>query len=127
MHGKGIYKWPDGGEYLGEYINNIKEGFGKFKWPNGKEFEGYFHDGKPHGNGFMYVNTEKFEVEFSDGKLIKNVKVKISTNNLPQIYKSITEKKTKSNTPKSAASGNANNNKIISPSESKNDSIKSSK
>ena len=36
MHGKGLYKWPDGGEYYGDYVNNIKEGNGRFKWVNGK-------------------------------------------------------------------------------------------
>ncbi len=34
MHGKGLYKWPDGREYYGDYVNNIKEGYGRFKWNN---------------------------------------------------------------------------------------------
>ena len=31
MHEKGLYKWADGREYYGDYVNNIKEGYGRFK------------------------------------------------------------------------------------------------
>lgn len=72
MDGKGLYKWPDGGEYYGDYKNNIKEGLGKFKWANGKIYEGPFKDGKPHGFGKLYINDTKFDVEFREGKLFNN-------------------------------------------------------
>lgn len=72
MHGKGLYKWPDGGEYYGEYKNNTKEGFGKFKWSNGKIYEGPFLNGRPHGIGKLVVGGNSFEVEFIDGKLNQN-------------------------------------------------------
>lgn len=72
MHGKGLYKWPDGGEYYGEYLNNIKHGVGKFKWANGKIYEGPFKNGKPHGVGKMFINDYPYEVEFQEGKLFYN-------------------------------------------------------
>lgn len=75
MHGKGIYRWPDGGEYIGEYLNNLKDGYGVFKWANGKVYEGDFQEGKPHGNGVMKLVDGNYQVTFSEGKLIKNVKV----------------------------------------------------
>ena len=74
MHGKGLYKWPDGGEYYGDYVNNIKEGFGVFKWTNGKTYEGEFKNGKPDGVGKLKANRKEMEVEFKDGRLITNIK-----------------------------------------------------
>jgi hypothetical protein len=74
MHGKGFYKWPDGGEYYGDYVNNIKEGNGRFKWVNGKIFEGQFKKGKPNGFGKLKTATRELDVEFKDGKLITNIK-----------------------------------------------------
>jgi hypothetical protein len=73
MHGKGLYKWPNGGEYYGDYVNNIKEGFGIFRWNNGKTYEGEFKNGKPNGMGKLKTHKREMEVEFKDGKLISNV------------------------------------------------------
>jgi hypothetical protein len=32
MDGKGIFEWPDGRTYDGEYENDKKHGMGLFKW-----------------------------------------------------------------------------------------------
>ena len=32
MHGRGIFEWPDGRKYDGEYVNDKKEGYGVFEW-----------------------------------------------------------------------------------------------
>jgi hypothetical protein len=74
MSGKGTYTWPDGGEYYGDYVNNIKEGRGVFKWPNGREFDGPFANGKPHGVGTLTVGDKKQNAEFIEGKLNKSFK-----------------------------------------------------
>ncbi len=42
MHGKGIFKWPDGRVYEGVYYEDKKHGFGIVKWPNGKVYEGHW-------------------------------------------------------------------------------------
>lgn len=42
MHGKGIFKWPDGRVYTGDYFEDKKHGFGIVKWPNGKVYEGHW-------------------------------------------------------------------------------------
>ena len=73
MHGKGLYKWPDGGEYYGDYVDNIKEGYGIFKWVNGKIYEGEFKGGKPCGNGKLRTATKEVDVEFKEGKLITSL------------------------------------------------------
>ena len=46
MEGSGIYTWPDGRKYEGEYINDKKEGHGIFFWPDGRKYEGGWKNGK---------------------------------------------------------------------------------
>lgn len=36
MHGKGIFKWPDGRVYEGDYMNDKKHGFGRVWWADGR-------------------------------------------------------------------------------------------
>jgi hypothetical protein len=45
MHGHGTFLWPDGRQYIGGYVSDLKEGFGIFMWPNGKRFEGNWRRG----------------------------------------------------------------------------------
>lgn len=40
MNGKGLYKWPDGKYYLGEFKNDKKDGYGTYVWADGKKYEG---------------------------------------------------------------------------------------
>ena len=56
----------DGREYYGDYVNNIKEGYGRFKWNNGKIYEGEFKKGKPSGFGKLKINNWEFYVEFGN-------------------------------------------------------------
>ena len=56
MHGNGIYKWPDGRTYEGEYKYDKKDGFGIFKWNDGRIYKGYWKDGKQNGEGEFYFN-----------------------------------------------------------------------
>ena len=46
MHGQGIYTWPDGRIYDGEYANDVKDGFGIYRWADGRVYEGNWKDGK---------------------------------------------------------------------------------
>ena len=36
MHGLGVYTWPDGRVYEGEYREDKKHGFGVCTWPDGR-------------------------------------------------------------------------------------------
>ena len=45
MHGKGVYKWPDGRKYEGEYHMDKKEGYGVYYWPDGRIHDGYWKEG----------------------------------------------------------------------------------
>lgn len=40
MHGKGTFTWPDNRKYVGDYVNDKKEGYGEFIWPDGKVYKG---------------------------------------------------------------------------------------
>ena len=54
MHGYGVFSWPDGRKYEGNYANDIKEGKGKFSWPDGRLFVGTWKNGKQNGRGTYY-------------------------------------------------------------------------
>ncbi len=45
MHGKGMYTWPDGRKYIGDFANDKKEGHGIFKWADGRVFNGLWKNG----------------------------------------------------------------------------------
>ena len=40
MEGYGVFEWPDGRKYEGEYIDDLKEGQGTFYWPDGRKYTG---------------------------------------------------------------------------------------
>ena len=76
MHGQGLYKWPDGNQYKGEYIYGIKEGYGEFKWADGRVYKGPFINGKQHGNGKLTVNGTTFDAVFDNGKYMGELREK---------------------------------------------------
>ena len=54
-HGHGLYSYPDGSEYDGEFVDGKHEGHGTYKWASGRlagtEYTGEWQDGKRHGKG----------------------------------------------------------------------------
>ena len=46
MEGRGVFTWPDGRRYEGEYVDDKKEGQGVFYWPDGRKYEGGWKNGK---------------------------------------------------------------------------------
>ena len=69
MDGKGVFTWPDGRKYEGEYKNDKKEGYGTFKWKEGRKYVGSWKNGKMNGIGVMtYTDGAKYEGEFVNGK-----------------------------------------------------------
>ena len=82
MHGKGIYKWPDGSEFEGNYSNNLKEGYGEYRWTNGKIYQGMYKNGVKHGKGvYIKKNGQKKEVMYNKGELVKNYVKEYENNN----------------------------------------------
>jgi hypothetical protein len=46
MDGKGLFAWPDGRTYEGQYLDDKKEGQGTFLWPDGRKYVGAWLNGK---------------------------------------------------------------------------------
>jgi hypothetical protein len=50
-HGHGLYRWPNGRTYVGEWKDNQMDGEGVESWPNGSKYQGQFKANKRHGQG----------------------------------------------------------------------------
>ena len=59
MDGRGVFTWPDGRKYEGEYKDDKKEGYGVFEWTDGKKYRGHWQNGKQNGEGEFYNNATK--------------------------------------------------------------------
>ena len=46
MHGQGEYTQPDGRRYVGEFVNDKKEGEGMMQWPDGRVYIGAWRNNK---------------------------------------------------------------------------------
>lgn len=73
MHGKGVFIWPDGRKYEGEYKNDKKEGYGEFEWNDGRKYKGKWINGKQNGEGEFYHIKDKIWKKgiWSDGKRVR--------------------------------------------------------
>ena len=47
----GIYTYPDGEKYVGEFKNGIQDGQGTFSYPDGRKYVGEFKNGIQNGQG----------------------------------------------------------------------------
>ena len=76
MDGKGVFTWPDGRRYEGEYKDDKKEGYGEFEWDGGKKYKGFWKNGKQHGEGMLYSVKAKAWRKgiWENGKRIKWIK-----------------------------------------------------
>ena len=69
----GTHTYPDGGVYIGEFLNDIRNGEGTFYYPNGDKYDGKWKNDLEHGNGIYYPRRGRWRRIFSgfwrDGKL----------------------------------------------------------
>ena len=72
MHGRGIFEFPDGRCYDGEYADDKKHGHGTFYWPDGRKWEGPWVTGNQHGVGIQTTENGKKvkKGQWDNGKLI---------------------------------------------------------
>ena len=49
----GIYTWPDGGQYVGEWQYDQRNGQGTYTWPDGRQYVGEWADDDYNGQGTM--------------------------------------------------------------------------
>ncbi|MCQ2816649.1 MAG: hypothetical protein MJ252_05205 [archaeon] len=59
MDGHGVFTWPDGRKYKGQYVDDKKEGFGSFEWSDGRKYRGMWKNGKQDGEGEFYNASTK--------------------------------------------------------------------
>jgi hypothetical protein len=80
MTGKGIFIWPNGDKYQGEFSNGKVTGKGIMFFANKNKYQGEFLNGEIHGKGeFFYENGnfkgDRYEGEFSNGKVTGKGKI----------------------------------------------------
>ena len=45
MEGKGVMVWPDGRKYDGQFVKNIKQGYGELHYADGSIYKGQWMNG----------------------------------------------------------------------------------
>ena len=45
MDGIGVYEWPDGRKYMGQYSLNVKSGYGIYIYKDNRVYIGNFENG----------------------------------------------------------------------------------
>ena len=55
-HGYGIYRWPDGREYYGQWKENKKDGYGYHKGSNGVDDYSQWKNSKRNGDAVQIEN-----------------------------------------------------------------------
>ena len=46
MSGYGVFDWPDGRKYEGDYLDDKKHGHGTFRWSDGRIYQGTWVNGR---------------------------------------------------------------------------------
>ena len=65
----GTYTFPDGSEYVGEWMDDQFHGLGTYTYADGAEYVGEFKDGERHGQGtFTFADGDKYSGQYKDGK-----------------------------------------------------------
>ena len=68
-HGQGLYEWPSGEKYIGEWSEGQKHGLGTHTFSSGEKYEGHFTDGKKNGHGtYLWLTGVIYVGEFKGDK-----------------------------------------------------------
>ena len=60
--GHGIYTWPDGAKYSGDFHKGLRSGQGRYEFKDGSVYVGEWQNGKYHGKG---------DCHWSDGRVYR--------------------------------------------------------
>jgi hypothetical protein len=67
--GKGHFKWADKSEYQGDLLDNNLEGFGEYRWSNGQVYSGEWRNNQMHGKGkFTWPDRRVYYGQFVNDK-----------------------------------------------------------
>ena len=63
------FVFESGARYNGQWLNNMRHGFGVQVWPDGARYEGFWKNNKAHGKGtFWHVYGDRYEGEWKRDK-----------------------------------------------------------
>lgn len=69
VDGSGIFAYPDGSKYDGQFDKNKPNGWGTFFYPDKSRYVGTFKSGQPNGKGTLYQNDgNKLSGEWAMGE-----------------------------------------------------------
>jgi hypothetical protein len=69
LEDKGEVIFKNGAVYKGQWLGDMKHGYGVQVWPDGARYEGYWRFNKACGKGkFWHVDGDVFEGEWNDDK-----------------------------------------------------------
>ena len=72
--GYGIYVYPDGDKYEGEWLDNIHHGKGKYTWAaDGKTTQGMWKHGRKDGEHNVWTPDGKQRILYKEGNILKKV------------------------------------------------------
>ncbi|MFZ1640482.1 MAG: PEGA domain-containing protein, partial [Candidatus Contendobacter sp.] len=68
MHGQGAYVYASRGEkYVGEWRNGVINGQGAYYYRSGNRYQGEWRNGRKHGQGsYIYANGDKYVGDFAN-------------------------------------------------------------
>ena len=70
--GVGVYTYPSGASYEGQWNNNVKEGYGVYKWAKGGSYAGEWKRGTFNGLGLRFLRSGKFKSgRFEEGEFVE--------------------------------------------------------
>ena len=74
MHGKGRLAYEDGNVYIGNFKNDQRSGYGLFVWSDGKRYDGPWQENKQHGIATLeLLDGTKVKAEFDKGQKIRYI------------------------------------------------------
>ena len=87
VNGKGTYKYENGDEYTGQWIDgNWEDGEGTYKYASGAAYTGQWKDGEKNGKGtYTNINSVKFLGDWVNDKLEGKNHVQVTTVTLDKI------------------------------------------
>lgn len=74
--GEGIFAYPDGSKYEGQFKTGKPDGWGTFTYANGDRYTGAYANGLKHGKGtFYYADNTKATGEWREGEYLGNPQI----------------------------------------------------
>ncbi|XP_063964083.1 MORN repeat-containing protein 4-like [Lytechinus pictus] len=66
---QGVYKYPDGEEYKGEWLEGKRHGVGELYLSDGSKYSGQFDSGLCSGHGtLLFADGSRYEGQFQQGR-----------------------------------------------------------